>query len=65
MGTQRTGVPSILLTAERMCKLLAAWTPTIKTLFPGATALHDALDAAAVACAALAAELELVREYGD
>lgn len=62
---RRTGVPSLLLAAERVCKLLADWGPFIKNLFPSNQALSDAIDAANVACAALATELRAVREYGD
>lgn len=61
----RTGVPTILKTAKRMCDLLARYSSLIKSLTPGNTSLHDALDDANTACIALSASLELVRNYGD
>lgn len=62
---RRTGVPSILLAAEKLCKLIADWGPFIKNLYPDNTTLKNAIDAANTACDALATELRAVREYGD
>jgi hypothetical protein len=62
---RRTGVPSILLIAERMCILIVRYSGTIRRVYPDATALHAALDAAMAACGVLSSELESVREYGD
>lgn len=62
---KRTGVPSLMWVATRMCTLLAKFTPVIIVAFPGSTALHAALAAAGAACATLNAELAQVRDYGD
>ena len=62
---RRTGIPSMLLAAEELCRLLAKYTPLIVSLFPGNTALRDALEGANVACSLLATELKAVREVGD
>lgn len=61
----RTGVPAILKIALEMCRLIGKFTPIITKLYPNNADLLAALAAANVACAALAAELELVREFGD
>lgn len=61
---RRTGVPTILLVAKEMCRLLAKFTPVIVALYPENTALNAALAAANSACAVLATELEQVRDYG-
>lgn len=61
----RTGVPTLLNLAKQLCKYLALFTPTITRLYPENAALLAALAAANTACAALAAQLELVRDYGD
>lgn len=62
---RRTGVPTLLALAKKMCQFLARYTVVIQTLYPGNQALQAALTAANAACAVLATELELVREYGD
>jgi len=48
-----------------MCKAVVKFTPVIELLFPTNTALQAALVAANAACAELASELRLVRDYGD
>ena len=62
--TRRTGVPSLMEVARRMCNLITKFTPVIIQLYPSNTALIAALAAANTACAALHAELAEVREYG-
>lgn len=62
---QRNGVPTMILVAKELCRLLAKFTPIITAQFPSNTALLAALAAANTACAALAAQLQLVKEYGD
>lgn len=62
---RRTGVPALIQIAQRMCILIAKFTPVIHQLYPSNAALHAALAAANSACAVLHAELANVREYGD
>ena len=62
---RRTGIPSLIAAAREVCRLLFLFTPLIKELFPTNTNLHDALDAANLACGALVEELVPVREVGD
>lgn len=62
---RRTGVSSLQEVARRMCKLIVAFAPIIRRVYPDSTALHLALDTAMTACDALFQELETVREYGD
>lgn len=62
---RRTGIPSLIEAAAELCRLLAKYTPLIKTLYPSNPGLHTALDDANAACSALAAVLEAIREYGD
>lgn len=61
---RRTGIPTLLFIMKRGCSLIAKYGTTIKTLNPSNTALALAIDAAFVACSALADQLELVRDYG-
>lgn len=61
----RTGIPSLMVVARRLCLLIVKFTPIITHLYPGNTALLAALTAANAACSALHEELALVREYGD
>lgn len=62
---RRTGVPSLMEVARRMCILIVKFTPVIAQVYPGNTTLMNALAAANAACAALHQELAQVREYGD
>ena len=62
---KRTGVPTMLQVAKRLCELIVKFGPLIGTLYPSNTALQAALAAANAACGTLATELEAVREYGD
>jgi len=62
--TQRTGVPSLMEIAKRMCLLITKFTPTIERLYGSNAELMAALAAANTACAALHAALAEVREYG-
>lgn len=61
--TKRTGVPSLMDVAKRMCNLITNFTPVIVKLYPDNAALHAALAAANTACAALHMQLAEVREY--
>jgi len=61
----RNGVPTMIKVAQRLCQLIVKFTPVITAQFPSNTALLAALAAANTACAALEAQLALVREFGD
>lgn len=60
----RTGVPSLMVVARRLCLLVVKFTPVIQARYPGNANLLAALEAANVACSALHVELAAVREYG-
>jgi hypothetical protein len=62
---QRNGVPTMIQVAQRLCQLVVKFTPIITQQFPSNAALLAALAAANTACAALEAQLQLVRSYGD
>lgn len=62
---RRTGIPSIILVAQELCRLIVKFTPVIQALYPNRSALHAALAAANAACAELVAEAAAVRELGD
>ena len=62
---QRNGVPTMIVIATKLCQLIVKFTPVITAQFPTNTALLAALAAANTACAALAAQLQLVRDFGD
>lgn len=62
---QRTGIPSILKVAQRLCQLLTTFTPIITTKYGSNASLMAALAAANAACAVLVQEVSAVREYGD
>lgn len=62
---KRTGVPSLIDVAHELCRLLAKFSALITKLYEGNDALIAALTAAQIACAALEAELLLVRDFGD
>lgn len=62
---RRTGIPTLLGLAIKMCNFLSRYTVVITALYPTNTALLAALAAANAACGTLATELEAVREYGD
>jgi hypothetical protein len=57
--TQRTGLPTLLQIARRMCRLIAIFTPTIQSLYPGNQPLLAALAAANAACNELSMEIEV------
>jgi len=61
---KRTGVPSLMEVARRLCLLIVKFTPVITATYPTNTTLHAALAAANAACNALHEELSTVREYG-
>jgi len=62
---QRTGVPSLMQVARKLCLLITKFTPVIIHLYPSNTALQNALTAANAACSALHEELAAVRDYGS
>lgn len=62
---QKTGVPTLLKAANRLCVYITQFTPIITRLYPNNAELLAALAAANTACAALSAALSAVREYGD
>lgn len=62
---KRTGVPSLLIVAKEMCRLITKFAPIITAAYPSNAALQAALAAALAACAALGDQLMAVREYGD
>lgn len=61
----RTGVPTMLVVARRLCDLITRYGFIITALYPSNTALAAALSAANAACQTLHEELANVREYGD
>lgn len=63
--TERTGVPTLLGLAHRMCQVIVKFTPILTAKYSANPALLAALTAANAACGVLAAELALVREHGD
>ncbi len=62
---QRTGMHSIREAAVTICRLVTAFTPVIRKVFPEATDLHLALEAMAIACAVLITEMDKVIVLGD
>jgi len=61
----RTGVPTLMKYAEKLCRTLIKYASVIQVVYPDETALHLALAAALLACSNLFTELAKVREYGD
>lgn len=62
---KRTGVPTLIHIADRLCSLIVAFSPIIQRTYPDNVALQTALSTAMAACSVLRSELEDVREYGD
>ena len=62
---RRTGVPTMMVVARRLCQLINDFTPILTQLYGGNAALMTALAAANAACHALHEELAAVRAYGD
>lgn len=54
---RKIGFYSIRKHAELLCKYVQKFTPVILALYPNNVALHDALQAANLACSALTAEI--------
>lgn len=54
-----------MIVAREMCRLITKFTPVIEALYPENALLLAALATANTACAALHAQLALVREIGD
>lgn len=65
MAIRRTGQGRLLKLAKLMCRLVGAFTPAIQARYPTNIALQTALQAANVACAELASQLEAVKDLGD
>lgn len=63
--THRTGIPSLMEVARRLCLLITQFTPTLERYYGDNAPLMAALAAANAACAVLHSELSAVREYGD
>lgn len=62
--SRRTGLPSILEVAHKLCKLIVTFTPYIQRLYPDNAALLAALAAANAACMALGEEVQNAIEPG-
>lgn len=62
---KRTGLPTIVKVAKRLCQLVAAFSPIIKKTYPTNTALHDALDTVSAACSVLVVVGEAQLPVGD
>jgi hypothetical protein len=63
--TRRTGVPSLIDVAKRLCDLIFTFQPVIARAYPSNATLQAALTTAMIACQELHLQLEQVREYGD
>ena len=61
----RNGIPTMMIVAKNLCRLIVKYESVIATQFPGNAPLLAALAAANAACGVLAAELALNRDYGD
>jgi len=62
--TRRSGLPSILTVAHKLCRLIVTFTPYIQRLYPDSPALLAALAAANAACMALGEEITATIEPG-
>lgn len=62
---RRTGMPTMLKVAKRLCGLIADYGDIIAALYPSNAALIAALAAANAACGVLAAELKQQIPVGD
>lgn len=65
MAFQRTGLRTIRNFAQKVCKLIAIFTPIIMRAYPDETNLHDALTVLNAACAAFVVEADSVLPVGD
>lgn len=63
-GSRRTGLPTMRVTARYLCKLIGAFTPVIKHIYPDNELLHLALATANTACAALVDQIDATLEPG-
>ena len=61
---RRTGLPSMMQIARRLCFLIVAFRPVIQRLYSENTLLLLALDTAAAACAELEKQIIDVLEVG-
>lgn len=64
MTGRRIGFYSLKKVAREMCRLIYKFTPVIKELYPDATTLHTALDAANIACGVMFDEIVAVETPG-
>lgn len=62
---KRTGIPTMIVVAKRLCGLVQKYGTVIQLLYPDNTALIAALAAANAACQTLVDEATAVRELGD
>lgn len=62
---KRTGIPTMITVAEKLCQLITRYGSVIELLYPTNSALIAALAAANAACGVLDVELKKVRELGD
>lgn len=61
---RRIGFYTLRKAAYEICKYVPLFTPIIKKTFPDNTALHDALEAANLACGVLVAAIDNQAEPG-
>jgi hypothetical protein len=62
---RRTGIPELNKVAKRLCKLITAFAPIIRRLYPDNDTLLAALETAQAACHLLEEETAAVIVYGD
>jgi hypothetical protein len=60
----RDGFYSLRKVSRELCRLIVAFEPTIRRLYPNNAALHLALDAAMLACQELHRQVDLQSEIG-
>lgn len=65
MAVKRTGLTKLRDLAQVMCNLVGRFDPFIRRQYPGNTALFNALDAVAIACAVLVLEADNALPVGD
>lgn len=62
---KRTGLPSLLKVAHRLCYLIVVFTPIIQKQYPNNDTLLAALATANAACQALGTEISNALPVGD
>lgn len=55
---RRTGLPTLRQLGRAMCRIITAWGPVIRLVYPANTALHAAIAAAMSACEVMVAEID-------